>query len=135
MSISDWSSDRCSSDLAGVSGLSEFAGQIAAGKLRGIAISSPERLEGVDVPTLIEGGVNVDLVNWRAVVAPPGLDDAERQQLLTTVDALAKSATWQSLLKERNWMDSYLAGDEFAARSEEHTSELQSLMRTSYAVF
>src|SRR3546814_651165 len=50
---------------AGVSGLSEFAGQIAAGKLRGIAISSPERLEGVDVPTLIEGGVNVDLVNWR----------------------------------------------------------------------
>src|SRR3546814_6492462 len=27
---------------AGVSGLSEFAGQIAAGQLRGIAISSPE---------------------------------------------------------------------------------------------
>src|SRR3546814_8113712 len=29
----------------------------------------------------------------------------------------------------------YLPGDAFARRSEEHTSELQSLMRISYAVF
>lgn len=115
---------------AGVSGLSEFAGQIAAGKLRGIAISSPERLEGVDVPTLIEGGVNVDLVNWRAVVAPPGLDDEEREQLVSTVDAMAKSATWQNLLKERNWMDSYLAGDEFAAFLEEDRQRVEGVLKS-----
>ena len=35
-------------------------------------ISSAERLEGVDIPTLKEQGVDVELTNWRAVFAPPG---------------------------------------------------------------
>src|SRR5437867_4051469 len=39
---------------AGVSGLSEWIGQIQAGELRGLAISSPERIKGVDIPTLKE---------------------------------------------------------------------------------
>src|SRR3546814_5524967 len=36
---------------------------------------------------------------------------------------------------ERQCHAPYLAGDQFRKRSEEHTSELQSLMRISYAVF
>lgn len=115
---------------AGVSGLSEFAGQIEAGELRAIGISSPERLEGVDIPTLIEGGVDVDLVNWRAVVAPPDLDDEGRQQLLSTVEAMATSETWQSLLEERNWMDSYLAGDEFEAFLEEDRLRVEGVLKS-----
>ena len=35
-------------------GLNEFAQQLEAGKLRAIAISSPERLPGVDIPTFKE---------------------------------------------------------------------------------
>ena len=54
---------------AGISGYEEFAPQIAAGKLRGLAISSDERLPGVDVPTLKEQGIDVSLVNWRGVFA------------------------------------------------------------------
>lgn len=115
---------------AGVSGLSEFAGQIQAGELRAIGISSPERLEGVDIPTLIEGGVDVDLVNWRAVVAPPDLDDEGRQQLLSTVEAMAKSETWQNLLAERNWMDAYLAGDEFATFLEEDRQRVEGVLKS-----
>lgn len=115
---------------AGVSGLSEFAGQIEAGELRALGISSPERLEGVDIPTLIEGGVDVDLVNWRAVVAPPDLDEEGRQQLLSTVEAMATSETWQNLLEERNWMDSYLAGDEFAAFLEEDRQRVEGVLKS-----
>lgn len=115
---------------AGVSGVSEFAGQIAAGSLRAIAISSPERVEGLDIPTLIEGGVDVDLVNWRAVVAPPQLNDEARQRLLDTIAALAKSDSWQKLLKERNWMDSYLAGDEFAAFLEEDRTRVEGVLKS-----
>ncbi len=54
---------------AGISGYEEFAPQIAAGKLRGLAISSDERLPGIDVPTLKEQGIDVSLVNWRGVFA------------------------------------------------------------------
>src|SRR3546814_15682989 len=67
---------------AGVSGYGEFAGQIASGDLRALAISSAERVPGIDIPTLREQGVEVDLANWRAVMAPPELDDAERAQMV-----------------------------------------------------
>jgi len=99
----------------GVSGYGEWAGQIAAGELRALAISSPERIAGIEIPTLKEQGVDIELANWRAVMAPPGLSDADRQALLDVVDATVKSQGWQAQLVARNWMDTYLAGDAFAA--------------------
>ena len=63
----------------GVNGLAELEGQIQAGTVRALAISSASRLPGLDVPTLREQGVPVDFENWRSVVGPPGLsDDAAR---------------------------------------------------------
>src|SRR3546814_1228290 len=41
---------------------------------------------------------------------------------------------WQTAVADRSLMD-WIAADLRDARSEEHTSELQSLMRNSYAVF
>ena len=72
---------------AGISGYEEFAPQIAAGKLRALAISADERLPGIDVPTLKEQGIDVSLVNWRGLFAGANvrekdmkaLSDADRQ--------------------------------------------------------
>ena len=99
---------------AGVSGLGEWEGQIKSGELRALAISSNERLPDVDIPTLKEQGVDVDLANWRAVVAPPGIDDAQRKELLTAVETMVKSNGWKKTLTDKKWLDLYLAGDEFA---------------------
>jgi putative tricarboxylic transport membrane protein len=99
---------------AGVSGLGEWEGQIKSGELRALAISSNERLPDVDIPTLKEQGVDVELANWRAVVAPPGIDDGQRKELLTTVEAMVKSNGWKKTLTDKKWLDLYLAGDEFA---------------------
>ncbi len=57
----------------GINGLAEFAPQIEAGTVRVLAISSGERLPGLDAPTLREQGVDVEFENWRSVVAPPGI--------------------------------------------------------------
>lgn len=99
---------------AGVSGLGEWEGQIQSGELRALAISSAERLPGVDIATIKEQGVDVELANWRAVVAPPGIDDAQRKELLTTVDAMVQSEGWKKTLTDKKWLDLYLAGDDFA---------------------
>jgi putative tricarboxylic transport membrane protein len=56
----------------GINGLAEFAPQIEAGTLRPLAISSAERLPGVDVPTLREQGLAIEFENWRSLMAPAG---------------------------------------------------------------
>ena len=42
---------------AGISGYSEWEGQIKSGELRALAISAPVKQEGIDIPTLMEQGV------------------------------------------------------------------------------
>lgn len=100
---------------AGVSGYSEWAGQIEAGELRVLAISSPERQAGIDAPTLMEQGVDLEIANWRGVVAPPDLSDADRAALVAAVDQLVASESWQARLTANNWTDAYMGGDDFAA--------------------
>ena len=100
---------------AGISGWGEYEGQIKAGKLRAIGVTSPQRLPGVDVPTFKEQGVDLVLTNWRSVMAAPGITAAQKQTLADAIDKLAKSATWKDILKQKGWDDAYLAGDAFTA--------------------
>lgn len=99
---------------AGVSGLSEFAGQIAAGDLRLLGVSSPERLDGFDAPTLQESGLDIDVQNWRMVAAAPGITDEDRAELIATIEEMANSQAWQDLLAQRGWENTFLVGDDFA---------------------
>ena len=55
----------------GISGYGEFGPQVESGKLRALALSSEERLPGVDIPTLKEQGVDVAFFNWRGLFAAP----------------------------------------------------------------
>ena len=114
---------------AGVSGYSEWAGQIEAGELRVLAISSPERVEGIDAPTLMEQGVDLEVTNWRGVVAPPGISDEERAALVETVDQMVESDAWQQLLEQYNWAGAYMAGDEFAQYLEQEQERVTKVLQ------
>jgi putative tricarboxylic transport membrane protein len=98
---------------AAVSGYGEFAGQIAAGELRALAISAADRISRINAPTLREAGIALDLANWRAIVGPPGLSDAERDVLTERVTRMARSEAWQQALALNGWDDLFLAGPEF----------------------
>jgi putative tricarboxylic transport membrane protein len=99
---------------AGVSGVSELVPQIKAGTVRPLAVSSTERLPGLpDVPTLREQGVDVELANWRGVVAPAGISAAEEQALEDLVVRMTQSEAWRETLQRRGWGDATLAGPEF----------------------
>jgi putative tricarboxylic transport membrane protein len=114
---------------AGISGYEEFAPQIEAGKLRGLAISSDERLAGVDIPTLKEQGIDVSLVNWRGVFAAPAVREKDRAALADAVAKMVQSASWQATLKERGWLDLYQPADEFAAFLEEDQAKIASTLK------
>src|SRR3546814_7287948 len=64
---------------------------------------------------------------------PPPLFDPVAMAAAFPVDAGADSAWWLGVCGMD--MAARAGRDRAAGRSEEHTSELQSLMRTSYAVF
>ena len=98
----------------GINGFAEFAPQLEAGTLRALAISSAERLPGVDIPTLREQGVGVEFENWRSLVAPPGITPTDRGRLESVVHAMVQSPTWRESLTRYRWLDRYLEGEAFA---------------------
>ncbi|GAB2772931.1 Bug family tripartite tricarboxylate transporter substrate binding protein [Streptomyces daliensis] len=97
----------------GVSGIGEYRDQIESGELRMLAVTGPERIKGFDAPTLKEAGVDVEFTNWRGVMAPPGLSDAERDKLIHFFDALHKSPEWKESLAKNGWDDAYLTGEKY----------------------
>lgn len=100
---------------AGVSGYNEFESQIKAGKLRALGLSSGARMAGVEVPTIKEQGLDVELVNWRGLVAAPGITAAQKAALVAAVDKALKSTEWANVRKARGWDDAYMNADTFAA--------------------
>jgi putative tricarboxylic transport membrane protein len=97
----------------GISGWNEFESQIKTGTLRAIAVSSPERLPGNPTPTLKEQGINVELLNWRSVMAASGITADQKKALVEAIDKMVKSPQWQEILKQRGWDDAYLPSPAF----------------------
>jgi putative tricarboxylic transport membrane protein len=97
----------------GISGYSEFAQHIESGRLRAIGISAAGRLPDLAIPSLIEQGLDVELANWRAVVAPPGLSRSQTGVLAAAVERMATSDSWRATLTRLGWTDAYLARADF----------------------
>src|SRR5690606_25683003 len=112
----------------GISSIGEFAEQIKAGTMRLLAVSSAERVEGFDAPTLKEAGLDVEVQNWRMVAAGPDLTDEQKAKILTDIEALNASAGWTEALSTRGWANTYLAGDEFAAQLEKDTAATEAIL-------
>lgn len=116
---------------AGISGVGEFAEQIKAGNLRALAVSSPEPSELLpDVPTIIEEGYEVELTNWRGVLAPGGISDEDRSALIDLVTELHETDAWQTELDDRGWSDAFLTGDEFGNYLTENISAIKATLRS-----
>jgi len=98
---------------AGVAGYGEFEAQIKAGKLRAVGISSAKPQPGIDAPTLKSQGLNVELANWRGIVAPPGISGSQKAALISALDKMHASKEWKDTLETRKWTDLYLSGSKF----------------------
>jgi len=114
---------------AGISGYGEFSEQIKAGKLRLIAISADRRQEGIDAPTLKEQGIDVELFNWRGVFAPPGVNAAQRQAMLTLIEKMAATPQWAEACKTRDWTMITLAGDQYKTFLDAETVRIEGILK------
>jgi putative tricarboxylic transport membrane protein len=100
---------------AGVSGVSEFADQVEAGKMRVLAVSGEQPVDvgGTQAPPIKQEGYDVVLTNWRGIVAPPGLTDAERDNVVAFVDKVRATPSWKESLERFGWTEAAKPGAEF----------------------
>jgi putative tricarboxylic transport membrane protein len=96
---------------AGISGVSEFAQHIASGKMRALGVSAPAK-QG-NIASLKEQGVDIVLGNWRGVFGAPGITKAQRDALIKDIEAGVKSKSWQDALAKNEWMNVWMAGDDY----------------------
>src|SRR3546814_10909827 len=133
MRISDWSSDVCSSDLTG----GDCAGTQRRGRLAtGLGVDEEaearDEVDGATQGNAAGAGRRALGADRRAVVADRIGYGAERRCLLTRRVRTHARCGRRETVRVRTGTDRRAA---HARRSEEHTSELQSLMRISYAAF
>ncbi|MCV2366823.1 Bug family tripartite tricarboxylate transporter substrate binding protein [Roseateles oligotrophus] len=112
----------------GGSGYSEFAQYIASGKMRPIAVTSDQRLPGVNVPTLRELGIDVVIGNWRGVYAPPGITPEQQKALTDMVTAVFRNKAWIAALESNNWTPALLTGKAFADFVDQEFAMLRAIM-------
>ncbi|MBM3547312.1 MAG: tripartite tricarboxylate transporter substrate binding protein [Alphaproteobacteria bacterium] len=113
----------------GVSGWGEFSEQVKAGKLKALAISSDKRVAGLDVPTLKEQGIDVELFNWRGVFAPPGIADAERAKITKLIEDMAASKAWQDELQKRDWMGILQTGKAYEDYIKSENTRIEAILK------
>src|SRR3546814_1808684 len=120
MRIGEWSSDVCSADQA-TNTRARWKREMAATSAMQVASRSARR-SAQSVPAC---GQEMRMADW-------GSHSAGKRSLESDMETFCMHSCTQRC-RQGDWVDApqRMAG----SRSEEHTSELQSLMRISYAVF
>ena len=111
----------------GVAGVSEFAADVEAGRMRALGISSSFRLRGL--PTLKDQGVNVEIYNWRGVYGAPGITPEQRKTLTDAVVKATEHASWKETLRRNDWGPFLLTGDEFGRYVDAESARLGGMLR------
>lgn len=90
-------------------GLSEAIEQVKAGKARVIAVSAPNPLPGdlAKVPTWRSLGIDVAILHWRGVFAPPGISRDVVAYWDKTLGQMVKTDAWKKQLEQHGWFDAY----------------------------
>ena len=86
-----------------------------AGKLRIIAVASPQRIAGplADVSTWREQGVDTVAINWRGVMGPKGMTRGQVSYWEDVIAKTVKSNDWQGLITKNVWDDAFMASREY----------------------
>ena len=106
---------------------------VEAGKMRLLAVSSPVdvEIEGRKLQTLKDQGIELELTNWRAIFAPPGISENERRRITEWVTKVTQTPSWKENVKRYDWtafvktdsaLDDFLASEQ--ARVEKTVDEL-----------
>jgi len=99
---------------AGLSGISEFQQFADSGRIRILAVTSAERMKGMDdIPTFKEAGYDVEIANWRGVLGSIDMPEENHRLWVDRFTQLSESPQWHAVMQRLGWEPFFLGGDEF----------------------
>jgi putative tricarboxylic transport membrane protein len=116
---------------AGMTGLSEVIDQVQSGKMRLLAVSAPVdlQIDGKKPPTIKDQGIDLEMTNWRAITAPPGITDSERERIAGWVQKVLETPAWQKNIEKFDWTPFVKTGaelDDFVSSEQERVQKIVS---------
>jgi putative tricarboxylic transport membrane protein len=112
----------------GVIGVVDVLPYVADGKLRILGISSPKPIAGVKAKTFIQQGYNLVYGNWRGVMAPADISEANRLNFVKVMDVMRSTPTWKDVLAANKWYDEFAGGKDFGAFLKTHVPEIKAFI-------
>ena len=111
-------------------GLSEALEQVKGGKARIIAVSAPKPVPGdlANVPTWKSMGVDVSILHWRGLFAPPGIPAETVKFWDQTLAKMAKSESWKKMLDRHQWFDAYADSATFRKELEQENKVYEQIL-------
>lgn len=99
---------------------------VESGKLHPIAVTSPHRIGGAfsNVPTWKEQSVNAVFMNWRGVIGPKGLSEAQIAFWDQVLSAMVQKEEWKSDLEKNSQEATYMNSKESRSFLEAQSREL-----------
>lgn len=92
----------------GISGFGEFKGHIESGAMKALAVSADAPLPSAKtIPTLKSQGVDVVMVNWRLLAAPPNIPAGDLAALKAIATKVHDSKTWKDFAEKNDWFDNF----------------------------
>lgn len=91
----------------------ELDAELKTGRLKVLAVTGAGRSDAIDAPTLGELDVPLELVNWRGLMARPGLGTADRDRLAHLAQVIAASPRWREAIVRKGWQSAYLDPEAF----------------------
>ena len=103
---------------------------VQAGRLRFVALAAPRRLEGAfaSIPVWKELGAIVVTSNWRAIVGPRGLPQAQAEYWENMLARVVESDDWKKMLERDLVTNEFLRGARMRDQLKADYDELKSVM-------
>jgi len=108
-----------------------LVGQLDAGKIRLLAISSPRRLGGAfaQAPTWKEQGVDAEFASMQGIMAPKGLTTAQHEYWTDTLTRATGTPEWAAFCQRNQWTPRLITGPEAQRFAESQLVEMRAILR------
>jgi putative tricarboxylic transport membrane protein len=112
----------------GVIGVVDVLPYLEDNRLRILGISSPKPIPGVKGKTFTQQGYKLVYGNWRGVMAPGDISEANRLNFVKVMDVMRSTDTWKEVLATNKWYDEFAGGKAFEAFLKTHIPEIKAFL-------